>query len=47
MLQIVVFVHLYEAFLGVHPDFPLFKGYFLLKYQPSTDKWKVIGGVGL
>jgi hypothetical protein len=27
--------------------FPLFNGYFFLKYQPSTAKRKVIGGVGL
>jgi hypothetical protein len=47
ILQIVVFVHLCEAFLGMHSNFPLFKSYFLLKYQPSADKRKVIGGVGL
>jgi hypothetical protein len=47
ILQIVVFVHLCEAFLGVPPKFPMFKSYFLLKYQPSADKWKVIGCVGL
>jgi hypothetical protein len=47
VLQIAVFVHLCEAFLGVHLNFPLFKIYFLLKYQLSADKWKVIGSVGL
>jgi hypothetical protein len=40
-------VHLCEAFLGVHLNFPLSKSYFLLKYQPNVDKKKVIGGVGL
>jgi hypothetical protein len=35
------------AFLAVPPNFPLFKSYFLLKYKLSTDKQKVIGGVGL
>jgi hypothetical protein len=47
ILQIAVFVHLYEAFVGVPPNFSLFKSYFLLKYQPSADKRKVIGSVGL
>jgi hypothetical protein len=30
-LQITVFVHLFEAFLGISPNFPLFKIYFFLK----------------
>jgi hypothetical protein len=33
ILQIAIFVHLYEAFLGIPPNFPLFKNYFFLKYQ--------------
>jgi hypothetical protein len=47
ILQIAVFVHLCEAFLGMPPIFSMFKSYFLLNYQPSVDKWKVIGSVGL
>jgi hypothetical protein len=47
ILQIIVFVHLCEAFLGIPPNFPLFKNYFFLKYQPSATNRKVIGGVGL
>jgi hypothetical protein len=35
ILQIAIFVHLCEAFLAIHPNFPLFKHYFCLKYQPS------------
>jgi hypothetical protein len=46
-LQIVVFVHLCETFLGILPNFPLFKNYFFLKYQSSAANRKVIGGVGL
>jgi hypothetical protein len=38
ILQIIVFVHLCEAFLDEPPNFTLFKSYFLLKYQPSVDK---------
>jgi hypothetical protein len=47
ILQIVVFVHLCEAFLAAPLNSTLFKSYFFLKYQPSADNWKVIGGVGL
>jgi hypothetical protein len=47
VLQIAVFVHLCEAFLGIPPNFPLFKNYFFLKYQLSAANHKVIGGVGL
>jgi hypothetical protein len=47
ILQIDVFEHLCEVFLGVPPNFPILKSYFFLKYQPSADKRKVIGGVGL
>jgi hypothetical protein len=47
ILQIAVFVHLCEAFLGIPPNFPLIKNYFFLKYQSSTANQKVIDGVGL
>jgi hypothetical protein len=47
ILRITVFVHLCEAFLGIPPNFPLFKTYIFLKYQPSAANRKVIGGVGL
>jgi hypothetical protein len=47
VLQIAIFVHLYEVFLGIPPNFALFKNYFFLKYQPSAANQKVIGGVGL
>jgi hypothetical protein len=47
ILQIVVFVHICEAFLGMPLNFSMFKSYLLLKYQPSANKQKVIGGLGL
>jgi hypothetical protein len=47
ILEIAIFVHLCEAFLGIPPNFPLFKNYFFLKYQLSAANRKVIGGVGL
>jgi hypothetical protein len=46
ILQIAIFVHLCKAYLAVHPNFLLFKHYFL-KYQPSADKRQIIGGVGI
>jgi hypothetical protein len=47
ILQIAVFIHLCEAFLTIHPSFPLLKHYFFLKYQPSVPNQKVIGSVGI
>jgi hypothetical protein len=47
ILQIAVFVHLCEAYLGIPPNFSLFKNYFFLKYQSRVANQKVIGGVGL
>jgi hypothetical protein len=47
ILQIVIFVHLSEAFLAVPPNFPLFKSYFFLKYKPNIVNRQVIGGVGI
>jgi hypothetical protein len=41
ILQIIVFIHLYEVFLGILPNFPLFKNYFFLKYQPSAANQKM------
>jgi hypothetical protein len=36
ILQIAVFAHLCEAFLGISPNFPPLKNYFFLKYQLSA-----------
>jgi hypothetical protein len=47
ILQIAIFVHLCEAFLAIPPNFPLFKYYVFLKYQPSTVNRKVIDGISL
>jgi hypothetical protein len=43
ILQIAVFFHLCEAFLGIPTNFPLSKNYFFLKYQLSAANRKVIG----
>jgi hypothetical protein len=47
VLQMVVFVHLCDSFLGIPPNFSLFKNYFFLEYQPSAANQRVIGGVDL
>jgi hypothetical protein len=47
IIKITVFVHLCEAYLGIPPNFSLFKNYFFLKYQVSAANQKVISGVGL
>jgi hypothetical protein len=47
ILKITVFADLYEAFLGIPPNFPLLKNYMFLKYQLSAANQKVIRGVGL
>jgi hypothetical protein len=44
-LQIVVFVHLCEAFIGFSPNFPLFKNYFFLKYQSSAANRRLLGAL--
>jgi hypothetical protein len=45
--HIIIFAHLCEAYLGIPLNFPLFKNYFFLKYQPSAANRKIIGGIGL
>jgi hypothetical protein len=47
ILLISIFVHLCEVFLGIPPNFALFKNYLFLKYQPCAANHKVVGGVGL
>jgi hypothetical protein len=46
ILQIIVFDQICECYLTVHPNFPLFKHYFM-KYQSSAAKRKMIGGVSI
>jgi hypothetical protein len=36
ILQISIFVHVYETYLRIPANFPLFKKYFLLEYQSSA-----------
>jgi hypothetical protein len=42
-----VFVHFYEAFLGIKPHWILFRKFFRVKPQPSTSNPRVVGGAGI
>jgi hypothetical protein len=42
-----IFVHFCEAFVGTKPHGILFRKFFWLKPQPSTDDPRVVGGAGI
>jgi hypothetical protein len=42
-----VFVHFYEAFLGIKPHWILFRKFFRVKPQPSATNPRVVGGAGI
>jgi hypothetical protein len=42
-----VFVHFYEAFLGIKPHWILFRKFFRVKPQPSASNPRVVGGAGI
>jgi hypothetical protein len=42
-----VFVHFYEAFLGIKPHWVLFRKFFHVKPQPSATNPRVVGGAGI
>jgi hypothetical protein len=42
-----IFVHFYEAFLGIKPHWILFWKFFRVKPQPSTDDPRVVGGAAI
>ena len=47
ILHISIFVHLFEAFLGVKPHFDLFQHIFHLKPLPRDTEINVVSGAGL
>jgi hypothetical protein len=47
ILHLSIFIHLCEAFLGVHPHLPLFGHLFLVKPQPNKARPSVLGGAGI
>jgi hypothetical protein len=42
-----VFIHFYEAFLGIKPHWVPFRKFFRLKPQPSANNPRVVGGAGI
>jgi len=44
ILAISIFIHLYEAYLGIPPHFGLWRYLYWLKPQPSKEKMTVEGG---
>jgi hypothetical protein len=42
-----IFVHFYEAFLGIKPHWVLFQKFFRVKPQPSANNPRVVGGAGI
>jgi hypothetical protein len=46
IFHISVFIHFCKAFVGIKPHWILFRKFFRVKPQPSTNDPRVIGGVG-
>ena len=42
--QIAIFIHLCEAYLGIAPDFNLWRALYHLKGYPSNARCNVVGG---
>jgi hypothetical protein len=47
IFHVSVFVHFCEAFVGIKPHWVLFRKFFRVKLQPSTNDPRVVGGAGI
>jgi hypothetical protein len=47
IFHVFVFVHFCEAFVGIKPHWVLFRKFFRLKPQSSTNDPRVVGGAGI
>jgi hypothetical protein len=47
IFHVSVFVHFYEAFVGIKPHWILFRKFFRVKPQLSTNDPRVVGGAGI
>jgi hypothetical protein len=47
VFHVSVFVHFCEALVGIKPHWILFRKFFRLKPQPSTNDPRVVGGAGI
>jgi hypothetical protein len=47
IFHVSVFVHFCEALVGIKPHWILFRKFFRVKMQPSTNDPQVVGGAGI
>jgi hypothetical protein len=47
VFHVSVFMHFCEAFVGIKPYWILFRKFFRVKPQPSTNDPRVVGGAGI
>jgi hypothetical protein len=47
ILHLSMFVHFYEAFLGILPPITLFRYFFHLKLHPKSNNTSILGGCGI
>jgi hypothetical protein len=47
IFHVSIFVHFCEAFVGIRPHWVLFRKFFRLKPQPSTNDPRVVRGAGI
>ena len=47
IFHVSIFVHFCEAFVWIKPHWILFRKFFRLKPQPSTNDTRVVGGAGI
>jgi hypothetical protein len=47
IFHVYVFIHFCEAFLGIKPHWVLFRKFFHVKPQPSTNDPRVVRGAGI
>jgi hypothetical protein len=47
IFHISIFIHFFEAFLGIKPHWDLFRFLFRVKPQPSSKKLSIVGGAGI
>jgi hypothetical protein len=47
IFHVSVFIHFCETFVGIKPHWILFRKFFRVKPQPSTNDLRVVGGAGI
>jgi hypothetical protein len=47
IFHVSVFVHFCEAFVGIKPHWILFRKFFRMKPQPSTNDPRIVRGAGI